>query len=134
VIQASPSLTLIPLDVTRRLILSPTELLDLPNPESKTCQFLRKVVPFGIRASSNIYGIEGFHLKDVLAVAAAALPGSVSTEPKYIDVETKGQLTRGVTVVDDRRLPSISPNAQLAVGAAIGEIRQWMNQILRAAP
>ena len=25
-------------------------------------------MPFGIRASSNLYGIEGFHLKDVLGV------------------------------------------------------------------
>lgn len=134
VIQSCPSLTIIPLDVTRRLILSPTELLELPNPESRTCQFLRKVVPFAIRANSNLYGIEGFHIKDVLGVAAAALPGSVSSEPKNVDVETKGQITRGVTVIDDRRLASVSPNVQLALGAAIGEIRQWMTQILRTAP
>jgi inosine-uridine nucleoside N-ribohydrolase len=134
VIQACPSLTLIPLDLTRRLILSPSELLDLPNPDSRTCQFLRKVIPFGIRASSNLYGIEGFHIKDVLGVAAAALPGSVTHEPKAIDVETKGQITRGMTVVDDRGLASVAPNAQLATGAAIGEIRQWIEQVLKAAP
>ena len=36
-------------------------------------EFLRQIVPFGIRATSNLYGIEGFHLKDVLGVFA--LPG-----------------------------------------------------------
>src|SRR5206468_4362027 len=53
---------LIPLDTTRKLIFSPSDLLELPNPDSRTCQFLRQIVPFGIRASSNLYGIEGFHL------------------------------------------------------------------------
>lgn len=134
VIRAGMSLTLIPLDVTRQLILSPSELLNLPNPESKTCQFLRKIVPFGIRASTNLYGIEGLHLKDVLGIAAVALTGSVSTEPKAVDVETRGELTRGMTVIDDRRLPTVVQNAQLAVGAAIGEIRQWIEQILISAP
>jgi inosine-uridine nucleoside N-ribohydrolase len=125
---------LIPLDVTRKLVLSPSELLDLPNPSSRTCQFLRKVVPYGIRASSNLYGIEGFHLKDVLAVAALALPGSVSCEPKAVDVETKGELTRGMLVVDDRKHTASIPNVLLATGAAIGEIRQWIDRILRNSP
>lgn len=134
VIQVCQSLAMIPLDVTRRLILSPSELLSLPNPESKTCQFLRSVIPFGIRASSNLYGIEGFHIKDVLGVAAAALPGSVTTEPKTIDVETKGQVTRGMTVIDDRGLSNTVPNVQLATNAAIGEIRQWIEHVLKSAP
>lgn len=130
---AAPTVV-IPLDVTRRLVLSPTELLELPNPDSKTCRFLRQVVPFGIRASSNLYGIEGFHLKDVLGVAAVALPGSVSCEPKWADVEAKGELTRGMLVVDDRKTPAGPPNVHLAVGAAAGEIRQWVDKVLGSAP
>lgn len=133
VVHAFPSLTVIPLDVTRRLILSPTELLELPNPESKTCIFLSQVLPFAIRASSNLYGIEGFHLKDVLGVAAAALPGSITVEPKTLDVETRGELTRGVTVVDDRTIGAMPKNVKLATGAAIGEIRQWIDRTLRLA-
>src|SRR4029453_10616490 len=74
---------LIPLDVTRKLIFSPTDLLELPNPDSQTCQFLRQIVPFGIRASSNLYGIEGFHLKDVLGVVALAVAGGVGSERKF---------------------------------------------------
>ncbi len=124
----------IPLDVTRRLILSPSELLELPNPESKTCQFLRQIVPFGIRASSHLYGIEGFHLKDVLGVAAVSLPGSITAEDRHVDVETKGELTRGMMVVDARRSPAGRPNAQVGTDAAVGEIRQYIGRILKAAP
>ena len=123
----------VPLDVTRRLILSPSELLELPNPESRTCRFLRQIVPFGIRASSHLYGIEGFHLKDVLGVAAVALPGSVTAEDRVIDVETRGELTRGMMVVDARKGAG-RPNAQVGTEAAIGEIRQYVNRILKSAP
>ncbi len=73
---------LIPLDTTRKLIFSPSDLLEPPNPDSRTCQFLRQIVPFGIRASSNLYGIEGFHLKDVLGTVAVAVAGAVSSESR----------------------------------------------------
>jgi inosine-uridine nucleoside N-ribohydrolase len=125
---------IVPLDVTRRLILSPSELLELPNPESKTCQFLRKIVPFGLRASMNHYGIEGFHLKDVLGIAAVALPGCISFETHPADVEASGALTRGMLVVDTRKKPGEWPNVQIGIEAAIGEIRQYIERILKAAP
>lgn len=124
----------IPLDITRKLMLSPLELLDLPNPESRTCQFLRQIVPYAIRASSQLYGIEGFHLKDVMGIVTLALPGAVQLEDHLIDVETKGELTRGMMVVDHRHTPSSKPNAQLGVDAAVGEIRQYIDRILRNAP
>lgn len=124
---------LIPLDVTRRLIVSPSDLLELPNPESRTCQFLRQIVPFGIRASSNLYGIEGFHLKDVLGVAAVSLTGSVSAEPHHVDVETRGELTRGMTVVDVRANPAGTPNTRVATGVAVGEVRQYIERTLNNA-
>jgi len=123
----------IPLDVTRQFILSPTELLELPNPTSRTCQFLRQIVPHGIRASSHLYGIEGFHLKDVLGVAAVALPGSITAEEQSMDIETKGDLTRGMLVVDVR-MSAGRPNGLIGVNAAIGEIRQYVDRILRQAP
>lgn len=133
IVHAEANPVLIPLDVTRKLILSPTEILDLPNPTSKTCDFLRQIVPFALRASMNHYGIEGLHLKDVLGVAAVALPGCVSTTPKYVEIETKGEFTRGMSVVDDRRNQAGVPNVQLGVGAAIGEIRQYIERTLKAA-
>jgi inosine-uridine nucleoside N-ribohydrolase len=124
---------LIPLDVTRKLIFSPTDLLELPNPDSRTCQFLRKIVPFGIRASSNLYGIEGFHLKDVLGTVAVALPAAVSSETHVVDVETKGELTRGMVVIDARPSPTGIPNARVANGVAVHEIRDYILKTLKSA-
>jgi purine nucleosidase len=65
-------------------------------------------------------------------VAAVALPGSVTAEEQCADVETKGELTNGMLVVDAR--PSAGrPNAQVGTDAAIGEIRQYVNRILSNA-
>jgi inosine-uridine nucleoside N-ribohydrolase len=124
---------LIPLDVTRKLIFSPTDLLELPNPDSRTCRFLRQIVPFGIRASSNLYGIEGFHLKDVLGVAALAVPAAVTSEAHHVDVETRGELTRGMTVIDARPTPAGAPTARVATGVAVADVREYILRTLKSA-
>lgn len=124
---------LIPLDTTRKLIFSPSDLLELPNPDSRTCQFLRQIVPFGIRASSNLYGIEGFHLKDVLGTAAVVVAGCVSSEPHFVGVETRGDLTRGMTVIDARANPAGPPNARVATGVAVADVRTYIEQTLKNA-
>ena len=67
-------MTLVPLDVSRKLLFSSADLLELPSPDSRACRFLRQIVSHGIGATSNLYGIEGFHLKDVIGIAAVALP------------------------------------------------------------
>src|SRR5205807_737333 len=107
-------ITLIPLDVMRKVLFSPTDLLGLPADTSKACRFLRQIVPFGIAATSNLYGIEGFHLKDVLGVVAVALPGALTTKPMRVDVETRGELTRGMSVFDERPWEAGVPNVDLA--------------------
>ena len=81
VLRCGAPVTLLPLDLMRKVLFSPTDLLELPSPESRACKFLRKIVPFAIGATSQRYGIEGFHLKDVLGVAAVALRGVVATRP-----------------------------------------------------
>ena len=133
VLHAEVNPLLLTLDMTRRLTFSPSDLLELPNPDCRTCLFLRQIVPFGIRASSNLYGVEGFHLKDVLGVVAASMPTSVPSEPFYVDVETRGELTRGMTVIDTRPQPAGPPNARVATDVAVAEVRQYMNRILKAA-
>jgi inosine-uridine nucleoside N-ribohydrolase len=134
VIRCGAPLTLIPLDVTRKILYSPTDLLELPSPESRTCRFLRQIVPHGIGMTASLYGIEGFHLKDVLGVAAVAVPGALSTRPMRVDVETRGELTRGMSVVDARPERKESPNVELAVGVDVAAVRDYILHRLREAP
>ena len=133
VLRAGVPTLMIPLDVTRKLIFSPSDLLDLPNPESRTSLFLRQIVPFGIRASSNLYGIEGFHLKDVLGVVAVSLPKALTTQEMHVDIEVRGELTRGMCVVDARPQPEHKPNVELAVGLDVTGVRDYIMSTLRRA-
>jgi inosine-uridine nucleoside N-ribohydrolase len=131
VLRCGAPLTLIPLDVMRKVLFSPTDLQELPGKDSRTAHFLRQITPYGIGATSNIYGIEGFHLKDVLGIAAVALPGAITTRPMAVDVETRGELTRGMSVLDVRPWRKPTPNLDLAVGVDAAALRTYMERVLR---
>jgi purine nucleosidase len=64
-------------------------------------------------------GFYGAFIHDPLAVAAAIDPGLITTESLYVDVETLGELTTGMTVADRRRLTGKPPNVDVAATADI---------------
>jgi inosine-uridine nucleoside N-ribohydrolase len=133
VLRCGAPLTLVPLDMMRKVLFSPTDLLELPAPHSRVSKFLRQIVPFAIGATSQLYGIEGFHLKDVLGVVTVALRGAISTRPMAIDVETRGELTRGMSVVDGRAEQRPKPNVDVAVGVDVAAVRTYIQRVLGEA-
>jgi purine nucleosidase len=60
-------------------------------------------------------GFYGAFIHDPLAVAAALDPALIETEPLFVDVETAGELTEGMTVADRRHLTGKAPNVDVAV-------------------
>jgi purine nucleosidase len=64
-------------------------------------------------------GFYGAFIHDPLAVAAAIDPRLITTEALYVDVETSGELTTGMTVADRRRLTGKPPNVDVAATADI---------------
>ena len=124
------SLTLVPLDVTRKVLYAPTDLLGGVTELSPAYHFLRQVVPFGIAATSNLYGIEGFHLKDVLGVVAVAFPESLHSKHMHVDVETHGDLTRGMSVFDRRYWEKTTPNADVVMEVDAKAVRQYINRVI----
>ena len=66
-------------------------------------------------------GFYGAFIHDPLAAAAALDRSLVETEPLFVDVETSGELTAGMTVADRRRLTGNAPNLDVAVEANIPE-------------
>jgi inosine-uridine nucleoside N-ribohydrolase len=129
VLQAGMTTTLIPLDVMRKVIFAPTDLGKLPD-LSRTGRFLRQIIPFGVAATTNLYGIEGFHLKDVLGVVAVAIPSALRTKPMRVDVEVRGALTRGMSVFDLRPGRTEVPNVDLAVEVDTGAVKEYMDRVL----
>ena len=130
VLRCGAPITLLPLDVTRKVIFSPTDLLSMPWPHTEVHQFLRRIVPFGIGSTSSLFGVEGLYLQDVLALLPLAQPGAVSTRPVFADVETRGELTRGMSVIDVRWSCTAKPNIDLATSVDVAAARKYIERTL----
>jgi inosine-uridine nucleoside N-ribohydrolase len=130
VLHCKAAVTLIPLDMGRKALFSPTELLSGASELSPVFHFLRQVVPFGIAATSSLYGIEGFHLKDILGIIAVAAPESMHTRGVSVDVETQGELTRGMSVFDRRSWLKTSPNVNMVTEVDVKAVREYVNRII----
>jgi inosine-uridine nucleoside N-ribohydrolase len=48
-----------------------------------------------------------------------------------VDVETRGELTRGMSVVDVRWGSTAKPNVDLAVGVDVEAVRRYIGRILQ---
>lgn len=130
VIQSHSSITMVPLDVMRQVLFSPTELLGEATEISPAYHFLRQVVPFGIAATSHLYGIEGFHLKDVIGVVAVGFPAAIQIKSMHVDVETHGELTRGMTVFDRRSWEHVTPNVHVVTEVDFKAVRQYLSRVI----
>jgi inosine-uridine nucleoside N-ribohydrolase len=126
VLRCGVPLTLVPLDVSRKLVFSPADLLRLPQDESRATALLRKTVPHGISATAGLYGTEGFYLQDVAGVLAASQPEALTTRPIFADVETRGELTRGMSVFDTRWSSKSKPNVEVATDIDAGAARKYI--------
>ena len=132
VLRCGAPITLLPLDVTRKLLFAPTELLQLPASESRTTSFLRQIVPQGIAGTASLFGVEGFHLQDVLGLVPLVLPGALTTRSLAADVELRGELTRGMSVFDARWGSGSKANVELATAVDVPAVRQYIHRTLNA--
>jgi purine nucleosidase len=64
-------------------------------------------------------GFYGAFIHDPLAVAATLDRALVQTEATFVDVETRGELTTGMTVADPRHLTGRPPNLDVATSANV---------------
>jgi inosine-uridine nucleoside N-ribohydrolase len=133
VLRCGAAITLLPLDVTHKVVFSPSELMQMTEADSRACRFLRKVVPHAIAPTASLYGVEGTYLQDVFGLLALTQPGAVSTRSVAADVETRGELTRGMSVIDARWGGVAKPNVELAVGVDAAAVRQYVQRTLAQA-
>lgn len=113
VLWAGFNLKLLPLDVTTPLVISPTDL-GIFSCGSPTGEFLRQLGQSGLRLSASQHGVEGFPMKDLGALLARLHGSEITFAPMAVDVETKGEITRGMSVFDTRWATDAHPNALVA--------------------
>lgn len=130
----SPSTkTLIPLDVTNRVVLTFDFLNQLPDETTRVGRLLRRIIPPAFRAFRQESGIEGIHAHDSVALLAVTHPELFVTQEMAGDVETKGDLTLGATVFDRRRIPAWRYNMEVAVDLDVARLTEQIVRNLHRA-
>jgi len=130
VLRSGAAITLLPLDITRQLVLSPGDIQQIASIPSPTGQFLGKVLPLLLVPTAGLYGIEGAYLNDALAIAYLLRPKTFTLQPMAVDVEVTGELTRGMSVFDARWGSSSRPNVELATAVDIQAVRGCIQHLL----
>jgi pyrimidine-specific ribonucleoside hydrolase len=113
VFESGVPITMVGLDVTHKALIYPDEI-----------EALRKQGRIGkaIAELMDFYGIfyrkqfKGNPVHDAVAVAAVMCPDIISTQHLNVSVETCGEFTRGMTVVDFRGVTGKDPNCNVALG------------------
>ena len=104
------------LNVTHQFMIREGDIADIRALESEAATFTADMLNFYAHAYANkFYGrVEG-PLHDPCAVLAVTHPELFSLEPRHVGVETQGQRTRGMTVVDERGVKEVGvSNVQVA--------------------
>ena len=122
VFRAPITKTVIPLDITNRIVLSYDLFHQLPDESNKVGRFLRKILPPIFRGYRQEFGLEGIHVHDSIALMSVIYPELFTTQGMAGDVETVGELTTGATVFDRRRVPAARHNMEVAVDMDANEV------------
>lgn len=102
--------TLVPLDVTNRLVFRLGDMERLPDEKTQLGTLLRSLLLPAFNAYRQSYAMEGIHIHDLVTYMVATHPEWIETREMAGDVETKGRLTRGMTIFDQRPVPEWSKN------------------------
>ena len=125
--------TLVPLETTSQLVLEFDFLDQMPDECSRAGMLLRRMLPHAFRAHRQLLGSEGICLHDVVALVAATNPELFDRTSVVADVETAGELTAGMLVVDRRQVRQRRPNADLLVGCDVPAVKDCILRSLATA-
>tara|TARA_Y100001970_G_scaffold264603_1_gene351380 strand:+ start:581 stop:1525 length:945 start_codon:yes stop_codon:yes gene_type:complete len=102
VFRSGMNMTMVGLDVTHKVYLEETDLSPLKEIGSSRADFLLNIIHYISNAYEKLTGWNRCVLHDPLAAGVCLYPDLIKTKKLYTDVEIKGELTRGMTVVDRR--------------------------------
>ncbi len=104
VLNSPATKTIVPLDVGNKVVLTFEEFnrTGLEEETSGRQLFLHDLISYSLRAHHEHLGREGAPLREITALAFLSRPSLFESQSMAVDVETRGELTRGMTVFDRR--------------------------------
>lgn len=107
VLNSGLPVTMVPLDLTEQIVLMRHELeYRAKRRASRLAKTILRFTKFYMRYHRRTEGFDGGYLHDPITVAAALDSSLIQTRTVHVDVETKGEWTRGMTVADFRKNPA----------------------------
>lgn len=104
VLNSPATKTLVPYDTTQKVTLTYSHYARFHADETtRIGRLLDHTLPFAFRAYHEHLGVEGIPIPEVVALTSIAHPRLFHRRAMSVDVETQGELTRGMTVFDRRR-------------------------------
>jgi purine nucleosidase len=133
VFRSAATMSLIPLDVTRQVVLTFDLLEQLPADSTRAGRFLRRILPFLFRAYCQEQGQESIYLHGAVALLAVAERQFFETREMHGDVEPLGELTTGMTVFDRRTKTEGRSNMEVATDLDANAAKESLVRLLVAA-
>jgi len=115
--------TLVPLETTGQVTFGFDLLDQLPAESSRAGALVRRMLPHAFRAYRQLLGTEGICLHDAVALVAVTNPELFDRATVAADVETGGELTAGMLVVDRRTVRQLRPNLDLLTGCDVEAVK-----------
>lgn len=106
---------------------------DLPPIETRTGYFLRQILPHTFRSFRQQLGQESITLTDAVGALALLEPDLFNYQQLACDIETSGELTRGLLVTDQRPQPELRPNVSVATSLRNEQVAQYVIDQLMVA-
>ena len=125
--------SLVPLETTSQVLLEFDFLDQLPDETSRAGLLLRRMLPHAFRAHRQLLGSEGIWLHDVVALVAATNPELFERTAIVADVETAGDLTAGMLVIDRRQVRQQRPNADQFINCDVPAVKDCILRSLAAS-
>lgn len=111
VFKSGVKITVMPLDVTHKVLVTPDRVQALRNCKTRVCDVMADMIDFFERFDTDKYGSEGAPLHDPCVTAYLIKPELFSGRFINVEVETTSELTLGMTVADWWGVSDRAPNA-----------------------
>jgi inosine-uridine nucleoside N-ribohydrolase len=114
VLDSGLPITMVTLDVSNKALFTPRDIEKIECMGGNISKIVGGLLHFFYRTNMDTFGFRGAPLHDPITVAYTIDPGILETKPLSVDVETRGELTRGRTVADVYGITGKKPNVEVS--------------------
>jgi len=120
------------LDVTHQAIATDEIIDELSTIDNSVTHFVVELLKFFAKTYKEVFGFSGPPIHDACTVAYLIDPSIFQLKHVHVDIETKGEFTYGMTVVDTLGTTGKEPNVHFAVQLDFDKFWDLMMRALKS--